>query len=236
MNTAVETNAESGAPAGSVRVWDLPTRVFHWSLVACVVGLVITGNVGGGAMPWHFRLGYAVLALLLFRGVWGFVGGHWSRFAQFVRGPGTVLRYLRGQVSPGEFLDVGHNPLGALSVLALLGTLALQVACGLVADDEIANVGPLNRFVSGELASWATSWHKGPGKALLIVLVLLHVSAIVFYRVRKGHNLTRPMLTGDKTLPLSTPAASDDARTRGIALAVLAAAAAAVAWVVSRGS
>jgi cytochrome b len=217
----------------SVRVWDLPTRLFHWLLLAAVVGLVITGSVGGGLMVWHFRLGYTIMALLLFRIIWGLVGGRWSRFASFVRGPGTIVRYLRGQSRPEEHAEVGHNPLGALSVLGLLGVLVLQVACGLVADDEIANVGPLNRFVSSELASWATSWHKGPGKLLLLVLVGLHVAAILFYKLAKRLDLIGPMVRGDKPLPADTPASRDDLATRVLALVVFAACAAA-AVVVSR--
>lgn len=215
------------ASTTSVRVWDLPTRLFHWVLLAAVVGLVITGSVGGGLMVWHFRLGYTVLALLLFRIVWGLVGGRWSRFASFVRGPGTIVRYLRGQSRADEHAEVGHNPLGALSVLALMGVLLLQVACGLVADDEIANVGPLNRFVSTEWASWATSWHKGPGKFLLLVLVGLHVAAILFYKLAKRLDLIGPMLRGDKSLPAHTPASRDDLATRVMALVIFAACAAA---------
>lgn len=217
------SSADAAVPLAPVRVWDLPTRVFHWTLVLAVVGLVITGNVGGGAMAWHFRLGYLVLALLVFRIVWGFAGGRWSRFSSFVRGPGVILRYLRGQSAPHEMHHVGHNPLGALSVLALLALLLLQVACGLVADDEIANVGPLNRFVSSDLAQAATAWHEGPGKLLLIVLVLTHVGAIVFYRVRKRMDLVGPMLQGDKSLPARTPPSRDDARTRLAAAVLLAA-------------
>ena len=142
-----------------LRIWDLPTRLFHWLLAVSIIALVVTAKVGGNAMEWHFRLGYAVLALLVFRILWGLVGGRWSRFASFAYGPGTVLRYLRGRSRADEHHEVGHSPLGSLSVFALLGFLALQVATGLVADDEIATVGPLNRFVSGSLASQATGWH-----------------------------------------------------------------------------
>src|SRR4051812_31198764 len=95
----------------TVRVWDLPTRVFHWALAVCVVALVATAYIGGNAMAWHLRLGYAVLSLLLFRLVWGLVGGRWSRFGSFIYAPGTVLRYLRGQGQPEH--SVGHTPLGA---------------------------------------------------------------------------------------------------------------------------
>lgn len=217
------------------RVWDLPTRLFHWTLALSLVGSVVTGHVGGNALVWHFRLGYLVFGLLVFRLLWGLVGGRWSRFSSFLYSPGTVLRYLRGQNRPDEHVDVGHNPLGAFSVLALLAVLALQVGTGLVADDEIANVGPLNRFVSGATAGSATAWHKDIGQWLLIALVVLHVAAILFYLFKRGNNLVRPMLTGDKALPAGTPAATDSLGTRLLALALGAGCAALVGWVVSLG-
>lgn len=218
-----------------VLVWDLPTRAFHWLLAAAVIGLVVTGKVGGNAIPWHFRCGYLVMGLLAFRLVWGFVGGRWSRFASFIYAPGTVLRYLRGQSRADEHLDVGHNPLGAGSVFALLAFLAVQVGTGLVADDEIANQGPLNKFVSSATATLATNWHKEYGQAILITLVLLHVAAIAYYRVKKGKNLVRPMLTGDKMLPPGTPAARDTTAVRLGAVALALGCATLVAWIVKLG-
>ena len=224
----------SSGEAKPVRVWDLPTRLFHWALAAAVLAQVVTGKIGGNAITWHFRIGYVVMALLVFRLVWGLVGGHWSRFARFIYGPGTVLRYLRGSARDDEHLDVGHNPLGAFSVFALLGLLAVQVGTGLVADDEIANQGPLYRFVDSATALSATHWHKDYGQVVLIVLVLLHVGAIVLYRLR-GKNLVQPMLSGDKLLPPGVPASRDAAGTRLAALAVLAACAVAVTWIVRLG-
>lgn len=225
------------ADGARVRVWDLPTRAFHWLLTGALVAQVITGKIGGGAMTWHFRIGYFVFALLLFRLAWGLVGGHWSRFAHFVPGPGALLRYLRGRSRREDHHDVGHSLLGALSVLAMLLLLAAQVGAGLVADDEIASVGPLNRFVSGATAAWATAWHTGPGIALLMALVLLHVGAIVYYRVFRQRSLVLPMITGDKTLPgAGAPAARDSGATRLLALLLLAASAALVAWVVRLGA
>ena len=223
---------KDAAPLRPVRVWDLPTRLFHWLLVGAVVGLAITGQIGGGALQWHFRLGYLVLALLVFRLLWGLAGGRWSRFGSFVHGPATILRHLRGQSAADELHHVGHNPLGALSVLAMLWLLAVQVACGLVADDEIANVGPLNHLVSSNVAALATGWHKGPGKLLLIALIVLHVGAIVFYRVRHRKNLVRPMITGDKPLPAGTPSSADGPPQRLLALLIAALCAGAVAWLV----
>lgn len=218
----------------TVRVWDLPTRLFHWALAGCVVGSVITANVGGNWMNWHLRLGYTVLSLLLFRLVWGFVGGHWSRFSSFIYGPSTVLAYLRGQTQPEH--RVGHNPLGMLSVLALLFFLLAQVGTGLISDDEIAFTGPLVRFVSGETISDATGYHKNVGKFIVIALVLLHLLAIAFYRLVKRDNLVRPMVSGDKEVGFPARSAHDTAGSRIAALLVFGLCAAAVYGLVSLGN
>jgi cytochrome b len=202
-----------------VRVWDLPTRVFHWALVACVVGLVISGNIGGGAMTWHFRFGYGVITLLMFRVVWGFAGGHWSRFASFVYTPGQIMGYLRTGGDARH--SVGHNPLGSLSVFALLGFLLLQVTSGIMSDDEIAASGPLVRWVSANWVSLATWYHKDVGKAILIALVVAHLGAIIFYRWRKNQNLVGPMIIGDKLLETAMAHSSDTLRDRTKAAVVL---------------
>ena len=216
-----------------VRVWDLPTRLFHWLLAGAVVGSVASAKIGGAAMVWHFRFGYLVLTLVCFRLLWGVLGGRWSRFASFIYAPGTVLRYLRGRAAPGEHLDVGHSPTGAASVFALLGILAVQLGTGLIADDEIANQGPLYKFVSTETALSATSWHKSWGQWLLLGLVALHLAAIAFYLLTKHTNLVTPMLRGDKLLPPGTPASADGAVQRAVAM-VLVALSAALAWWVAR--
>jgi cytochrome b len=227
--------SHANARLTAVRVWDLPTRVFHWVLALTIVASVVSAKIGGNAMIWHFRFGYVVFALIAFRVLWGLVGGRWSRFSSFVYAPGTVLRYLRGQSRADEHHEVGHNPLGSLSVFALLGVLGLQVASGLVADDEIANIGPLNRFVSGALASEATHWHKDYGQWILLGLVALHVVAVLYYLVGKRKNLVGPMLVGDKPLPAGTPAAADNGLTRLLALLLAALCAGGVAWVASLG-
>ncbi len=211
----------------TTRVWDLPTRLFHWLLAAAVIGLVVTGQIGGSWMDWHFRLGYCVFTLLLFRLVWGFVGGHWSRFATFFYSPRTIWRYLRGQSTTEH--GIGHNPLGFLSVLGLLGFTVLQVASGLFSDDEIATTGPLSKFASGEWVSRASDYHTEVGKIALLALFVLHIAAIVFYRVKKGQNLVSPMLNGDKQTPTGVPSARDDGASRGLALLVFVLCAAAVA-------
>lgn len=217
----------------TVRVWDLPTRLFHWALVLCVLGLVISGNVGGNAMVWHGRLGYAVLALLLFRLLWGFLGGHWSRFRSFLVRPATTLAYLRGQGKPEH--GVGHSPLGAWSVLAMLLVLLLQVGSGLFADDEIAFTGPLAGLVSGEWVSTLTGYHKEIGKTLLLGLVLLHLGAIAYYRLIKRQKLVQSMISGDKAVTTPVTASQDTPGRRWLALVLLLLCAAAVYGIVSLG-
>lgn len=215
----------------TVRIWDLPTRIFHWALAVCVVALVVTAKVGGNAMEWHFRFGYAVLALLVFRTIWGLIGGHWSRFATFLYSPARLLRYLRGTPHPED--AVGHSPIGALSVFVLLGVLAAQVGTGLLSDDEIAFAGPLTRFVSNAVVGQATGYHKEIGQYLVLGLVGLHVLAIAFYvRVRK-QQLIKPMLDGDKALSAPSTPSRDDAISRLVALGVLGVSAAGAWWVSS---
>ncbi len=215
----------------TVRIWDLPTRIFHWALATCVVGLVITAKVGGNAMEWHFRLGYAVLALLVFRVVWGLVGGRWSRFSAFLYSPARLLRYLRGNAHPED--NVGHSPLGALSVFALLAVLGAQVGTGLLSDDEIAFAGPLTRFVSNAVVGQATGYHKEIGQYLVLGLVALHVLAVLFYVTVRKHTLVRPMLKGDKALPEPAAPSRDDALSRALALLVLAGSVGLAWWVSS---
>ena len=213
-----------------VRVWDLPTRLFHWALVIGITGLAITGTLGGNAMAWHFRFGYTVLTLLLFRIVWGLVGGRWSRFGAFIYAPQSVIDYLKGKGKGKPEHSVGHSPVGALSVFALLGFLVLQVSSGLVSDDEIAFAGPLTAFVSNATVGLATNYHANIGKWILLGLVLLHIAAIVFYLLRK-HNLVQAMVHGDKELVRPAPSSRDDLASRMAALLVFLLCAGASYWI-----
>ena len=221
------------AQGQAVRIWDLPTRLFHWGLALCVVASVVSAQIGGNLMDWHMRLGYATLTLLLFRVLWGLVGGRWSRFASFIYGPQALLRYLRGRPLPGDHFDVGHSPLGALSVFALVGVLAAQVGTGLFADDEIATTGPLIRFVSGATSGLLTAYHKHWGQWIIYALVALHLLAILFHVIKRGKPLVRPMLNGDKRLDAAVPASRDGWATRLQALLLLLACASMVAWLVA---
>ncbi|MEJ2575580.1 MAG: cytochrome b/b6 domain-containing protein [Gammaproteobacteria bacterium] len=172
-----------------VPVWDLPTRLFHWLLVAAVATSWLSVELG--AMEVHRWSGYAILSLVVFRLLWGVFGSPHARFGDFVRGPGAVWRYLRGHdVDYG-----GHNPLGGWAVLALLALLLVQAVSGLFATDEILFEGPYYPAVAAETAAWLTGVHK-QNFDLLLALVALHVAAVLFHRLARGHDLLRPMLTG----------------------------------------
>jgi cytochrome b len=184
-------------------------------------------------MSWHFRLGYAALALVLFRIVWGFIGGHWSRFVRFFPTPARVLRYLKGQARPED--KAGHNPLGAFSVFALLLLMAAQAITGLFSSDDIFFSGPLSGLVPYRVVDLATHYHKAWGEKLIIAFVALHVLAIIVYTVRK-HGLLWPMIVGDKPLAAALPPSRDTLGTRLLALIVLVVLAAAVYALVTWGN
>ena len=171
------------------RVWDLPTRLFHWSLVALIAFSWWSGK--NDRVELHIWSGYAVLTLLIFRLLWGFFGSSTARFANFVRGPRAVLGYLRGQ-----WRGTGHTPLGALSVIALLLLLFAQVVLGLFnTDDDGLNGGPLAHLISFDASETVNELHFGLFDVVL-VFIALHTAAIVFYRVALGKRLTQPMITG----------------------------------------
>ena len=216
-----------------VRVWDLPTRIYHWALLASVIGLVITGHMGGSTMNMHSWIDYWALALLLFRLVWGLIGGRWSRFASFIYSPRSIINYLQGKPHPDHL--IGHNPVGAGSVFAMLLFLLVQVATGLIGDDEISFTGPLNKFVSSANGLAATWYHKNVGQWVLAALVALHVAAILFYLIKKKDNLVRPMIAGDKLVSSAVTPSRDDAASRLVALVVFAVCMGLVIWVVKLG-
>ena len=202
----------------TIRIWDLPTRLFHWLLLLLVVASFVTGWVGGNLIEWHARAGIAITGLLAFRLVWGFVGSTYARFAHFVPGPGRVLAYVRG-----HWRGLGHNPVGALSVLALLAILIFQAVSGLVANDDIAFEGPLYALVDKATSDSLSSLHR-QNFWIIIGLVSLHVLAIAFYALVKKDNLVKPMITGVKEVvdPAHQPARGGGLVAFLIALAITA--------------
>ena len=207
------------------RVWDLPTRLFHWALALSVLGLVATGKIGGALLEIHAKLGYLVLVLLLFRLLWGVVGGRWSRFSQFVPSPARLWAYVRGRLA----VPVGHNPMGACSVLLMLALLLAQVATGLIINDEIAFTGPLYPLAPEAWVGRATHYHHGVGQGLILAMVVLHLLAIAWHLRRHNPQLVQAMISGDQAADATTPATLDSLGTRLLALLLLLCCAAAVA-------
>lgn len=195
--------------AHRIQLWDLPLRIFHWSLLAAVATAIVTGRLGGEWMGVHGKAGLSIVGLLAFRVTWGFLGSTHARFVNFLPTPGRLVAYLRGR-----WQGVGHNPLGALSVLALIGLLGAQAGTGLFGNDEIAFTGPLAAFVEETTSLKLTSWHHQLAP-LLYGLLGLHIAAIAFYALIKRQKLIKPMVTGWKTVP---PAVKPPRRARPIAL------------------
>lgn len=192
MSRQVPHGDEALSSSGAQLVWDLPTRIFHW-LLAALIGFS-WWSVHHHHTRWHIWSGCAILTVLIFRLLWGFVGSSTARFSSFVPGPRAVRDYLSGR-----WTGVGHNPLGGLSALALLLAVCIQVGLGLVAQDEDGiYAGPLYRLISSTRSDQARDLHESWFN-VIVGLIALHVAAIIFYRLR-GRRLTKPMITGRAVL------------------------------------
>ena len=222
-----------------IRVWDLPIRTFHWLLVFCIAGSLITINLSDNLIEWHAYFGYSVLTLIIFRIVWGFIGSTHARFSSFFPSREKILNYLRGNAPK----VLGHNPIGALSVFALLFVLSVQVFTGLFVDDEITFQGPLAKYVPNWVVSFLSEIHEG-NQVVIYTLITIHIAAIIYYKKFKGEDLITPMINGDKKIDPSEEASylpsdlgrlsKDGALQRGIALAVLSVIAVVVGYFISK--
>ena len=229
VQEAVDVRAAAGVtlaatPLTWIKVWDLPTRLFHWSLVLAFTVAVVSGELGGDWMALHGKAGLTIVGLVAFRLVWGVVGSTYARFASFAPTPARLRAY-----ASGRWEAHGHNPLGALSVFALLLLLGVQATSGLFANDDIAFNGPLFGLIDADLASRITAWHRQIAYGLF-ALVGLHVVAIFAYLHLKKHNLITPMVTGWKKV--SATAGSPPSARRAPWLALVAAIAVGVGAVV----
>ena len=183
----------------TISVWDIPVRLFHWSLATSILMSFITAQIGGNAMEWHKRIGYFVIGLILFRVVWGFVGSYHARFKNFVYAPATVINYAKNLFKKDSAHYVGHNPMGGLSVVALIASVGLQTVTGLFSNDDILLEGPYASMVSKAFSDQMTRLHQ-LNSDLILILVGLHLSAIVFYAMFKKEQLIEAMLTGKKDI------------------------------------
>lgn len=190
--------------SSKIKVWDFPTRFFHWSLFMLLILLWLSAE--NAEMQWHQVFSYLLMVLLIFRLLWGFIGSETSKFKAFLVGPTKVIKYLKSTPKP---VSLGHNPIGGYMVMALLAILSLQLATGLFATDEVFTEGPLYSVVDEDLALWLTWVHK-VNFNLLLAFVSVHILAVLGYWL-KGDNLIKPMLTGykknhgDRTQPLIEP-------------------------------
>jgi cytochrome b len=216
-----------------VAVWDWPVRAVHWSIVLLVAALITTGLIGNEMLVWHMRCGATLLALVLFRILWGFVGSGNARFASFVRGPGAVVAYVRSIVRPPHEVHATHNPIGGWMVIALLLALLFQASTGLFTNDDILNDGPLVKLISKDLSDSISSLHRR-GWWIVAGLAAVHILAVVSYFFVLDENLIYPMVSGEKVLPVrvADPAAAVASTTKAVVL--LALCGAVVWWVVNR--
>jgi cytochrome b len=202
------------------RGWDLPTRAFHWILAALVTCSFVTGKLGGSWLDWHFRSGYAILALLLFRIAWGFAGSRNARFASFMRGPRAALAYARAVAAGKRTLDPGHNPLGGWMVMAMLSLISLQAVTGLFSNDESAHEGPLAAKVSDAMVDRLSTIHYW-NEWIILGAIALHLIAVSTYQLYLRMNIVGPMVRGESQM-----------RENIRALVLICIAAAAVYWLV----
>lgn len=198
-------------PLRPVKTWDLPVRLFHWTLVALLAFMFWSGKTGGNAMEYHMYAGYWVLALVLFRVMWGFAGSTHARFSDFLAGPGRAIAFARQLMSKTPASVAGHNPLGGWMVLALLISLLVQTGTGLFANDDIAAEGPLFSLISKQLSDKLSTIHSWNFN-LLLVLGAIHVAAVLFHVFVKKENLVAAMFTGVRKLEADDAARAPVAR------------------------
>lgn len=214
-----------------LKIWDAPVRLVHWALVALIAFSWWSGEQGGLTMTWHMWSGYAILTLIVFRLLWGFFGTRHARFRDFLYAPGAVVRYARTLPGRSATLYAGHNPLGGLSAILMLISIAVQVGTGLFANDDVLTEGPLYALVTKETSDWLTTIHHY-NFWVLLGLAGVHIAAVIFYWAYKRENLIGAMFTGRKRLPPEL--ATEQTRERPAVAVLLLALSAAIVYLVVR--
>ncbi len=228
---AIDDSIDESTAKEEYRVWDLPVRVFHWALVLAIIAAFVTNRLGVAYFTYHVWCGYAVLVLILFRVLWGLVGTKHARFATFVRGPRSTIRYAAELIRGRDEPHAGHNPLGAWMIVTLLGLLGSQALLGLFADDEIFNTGPLSGYVTHDTSLRLTSLHRIVFY-WIVAAIAIHVLAVVAHAVFKQENLVQAMLTGHKSAPSATRHDHIHTSRTWLAVLVTIAVSAGLAWIV----
>jgi cytochrome b len=233
--TLSERQASSTDPSAPAtrRVWDIPVRIFHWSLVLAVIGAYVSHRAGIDYFQYHVWFGYAVVVLVGFRIVWGVVGTYHARFWNFIRGPLHTIRFLLATLRATEARHAGHNPLGAMMVIVLLAGMLAQSVSGLFANDEILNFGPLYGYISNDRSLALTSLHRQLFYWIMGA-VLLHIVAVIMHRVIKKEDLIKAMFSGRKPADRVKPAEEITSSRIALALSVVLAIVGVLYWYVSR--
>lgn len=230
----------AGQNIAKIRVWDLPVRLFHWTLVILMVASYFTGRAGGDWMKFHFWSGYAILTLIFFRIAWGIVGSTTARFSNFVKGPAAAAGHLRLLLGRNGPYDAGHNPMGGAMVVVLLFAVLAQAATGLFSADTDTGMvtGPLATRIADAMVDKLTAFHH-LWVNVLLALVAAHVAAVLVYLVWKRHNLVGAMITGakpaDQVVPPGKPAPRLVFASSRLAISLLMASAAIVYFIVRAG-
>jgi cytochrome b len=198
MSNNTETNTEHSPK--TIKVWDLPVRIFHWSLVLLFIAAYVTNSLGSDYFVYHLWSGYALIILVSFRIVWGLVGTYHARFNHFVKNPVATAKYALSVFKKKDRHYLGHNPLGAVMVVVLLIAILVQAITGLFTNDEIFNVGPLYAYINDELSLQLTSLHRQLFYWILGAIAL-HILAVIVHVVIKRDNIVRAMFNGKKSLP-----------------------------------
>jgi len=227
-----EQEAQTPSSAGQSKVWDLPVRLFHWTLATAFLGAFVTNRLGVSYFKYHVWCGYAVIVLVSFRILWGFVGTYHAQFKHFLRGPVTTLRYAARLFRGKAAAHLGHNPLGAWMVILLLAGLAVQAVTGLFSNDEIFNTGPLVGYVTKEMSLRLTSLHRHLFY-WVAAAVALHILAVIAHRVFDQTDLVRAMITGSKQNRLGETAKSISSSRIWLAIVLIVALAGGLAFVVA---
>lgn len=225
MSASDDSHVSPGNSVGAsmvVEVWDWPVRAAHWAMALLLVTLVVTATIGGPAMEWHMRAGEVMLALVVFRVLWGFAGPPRARFVNFLRGPRAVISYARSLRSRSRNVHLGHNPLGGWMALLLLGMLLVQAGTGLFSTDDVAAEGPLARLISDDLSEVISTFHR-TNAWVLVGLAAVHVLAVFGYFFALKQNLIKPMIVGKQRVPISFVTATPrrSLSRRAVLLAVL---------------
>ncbi len=227
----IALEGDNNLAKSQLKIWDLPTRVFHWLLVVSFIAAYITNWLGVSYFTYHLWVGYFVVILLVFRILWGIVGTHHAQFVNFVRHPIESAKYALHLTKGKAKSYPGHNPLGALMVLTLLLVLLLQAITGLFANDEIFNIGPLYGYISHELSLKLTAVHKELFY-WIVGAVVIHVGAVLFYVFVKRENLIKAMITGKKPAHGLAEAKAIDSSRVWLALVLIVIISALLAWII----